>query len=232
MAITRRNLLHGSGLLGLWPFSKLKLSAATERSANLYQELGIRPVINCRGTHTVLGASKMWPELHAAMTEASHHFVILDELQQKIGERLARLIGCEDAMVTTGAAGAITLGTCASLAGSDPAKIRQLPDVTGMKSEVIIQKVHRNGYDHAVRNAGARIIEVDNREQFANAISGRTAMMYFLGGSSGDYAYEPRYRSKSRWRWRAKGDFRFWWMPPTCFRPGTISASWRISKPI
>ena len=190
MAITRRSLLHGSGLLSLWPFSKLKLSAATERPANLYQELGVRPVINCRGTHTVLGASKQWPELHAAMAEASHQFVILDELQQKIGERLSRLIGCEDAMVTTGAAGAITLGTCASIAGSDPAKIRQLPDVTGMKSEVIIQKVHRNGYDHAVRNTGARIIEVQNREQFANAISDRTAMMYFLGGSSGDYAYE------------------------------------------
>jgi L-seryl-tRNA(Ser) seleniumtransferase len=156
----------------------------------VYQELGIEPVLNFRGTHTVIGASKEWPELHEAMGEAARHFVVLDELQDKIGERLAKLIGTEDAMVTTGAAGGITLGTCASLTGSDNEKVRRLPDLTGMKTEVVIQKVHRNGYDHAVRNAGVKIIDVESKEQLLNAVGPQTAMMYYLGGSTGDWAWE------------------------------------------
>jgi seryl-tRNA(Sec) selenium transferase len=184
MKSTRRNILQGAGLLGIWPFSKLSFGGPTSTSA--YQQLGIRPVINCRGTHTVIGASKIWPELHDAMAEASRQYVVLDELQDKIGARLANLMGCEDAMVTTGCAGAITLGACATLTGMDTAKVRQLPDLTGMKSEAIIQKIHRNGYDHAVRNTGLKIIEVEGKEQMRNAASERTAMMYYLGGESGD----------------------------------------------
>src|SRR5205809_2096147 len=184
MKSTRRNVLQGAGFLGLWPFSRLGLGAKTTSSA--YSQLGIRPVINCRGTHTVIGASKMWPELHDAMAEASRQYVVLDELHDKIGARLADLIGSEDAMVTTGCAGAITLGTCACLTGMDPAKVRQLPNLTGMKPEAIIQKIHRNGYDHAVRNTGLKIIEVEGKEQMRNAAGERTAMMYYLGGESFD----------------------------------------------
>ena len=120
------------------------------------------------------------------MAEASREYVMLEELHDKVGARLAELIGSESAMVTTGCAGAIQLGTCACLTGSDGQKVRQLPDLTGMKSEVLIQKIHRNGYDHAVRNAGVRIIEVEGLEQMRNAASERTAMMYFLGAESGD----------------------------------------------
>ncbi len=186
MKSTRRSVLQGTGgLLGLWPFSRLSL-AANHSPTNIYQQLGIRPIINCRGTHTVLGASKIWPEIHDAMAEASREYVVLDELHDKIGARLAALIGSEDAMVTTGCAGAITLGTAACLTGNDVAKVRQLPDLSGMKSEAIIQKIHRNGYDHAVRNAGLKIIEVEGKEQMQNAASERTAMMYYLGGESGD----------------------------------------------
>jgi uncharacterized pyridoxal phosphate-dependent enzyme len=184
MKSTRRNVLQSAGLLGIWPFSKLSL--AGKAPANAYQQLGIRPVINCRGTHTVIGASKIWPELHDAMAEASRQYVVLDELQDKAGARLAELMGCEDAMVTTGCAGAITLGSCASLTGMDAAKVRQLPDLSGMKSEAIIQKIHRNGYDHAVRNAGLRIVEVEGMEQMRNAVNERTAMMYYLGAESFD----------------------------------------------
>src|SRR5438093_11724289 len=161
MAIHRRGFLGSAGmfsLASLWPFSKV--ASAGGRSRNVYQELGIRPVINFRGTHTVIGASKEWPELHGPMAEAARDFVVLDELQDKIGERLAKLIGCEDAMVTTGAAGAITLGTAACLTGSDVDTVKRLPDLAGMKGEVIIQKVHRNGYDHALPNTGFRIVEV------------------------------------------------------------------------
>ncbi|MGH9657311.1 MAG: hypothetical protein ACRD96_02145 [Bryobacteraceae bacterium] len=184
---TRRGLL-GGGLFGVWPLSRL--AAATHKPARIYEQLGIRPVINFTGTHTTLGASKIWPELHDAMAEASREYVVLEEVQEKIGERLARLIGTEAAMVTTGAAGAITLGTCAALAGDDVAKVRRLPDLTGMKSEVIIQKAHRNGYDHAVRNTGVRIVEVNTREELDRAAGPQTAMLYFLGGSSHDWEYE------------------------------------------
>ena len=189
MSIYRRRFLVSAAITGFFSsFPKLVLGSPSSRS--LYQQLGIRPVINCRGTHTVIGASKVWPELHEAMGEAARDFVVLDELQDKIGERLAALIGSEDAMVTTGAAGAIALGTCACLAGADTEKIRRLPDLTGMKTEVVIQKAHRNGYDHAVRNTGVRLIEVENKEQLERAAGEKTAMMYYLGGSSGDWAWE------------------------------------------
>ena len=179
MNTTRRGLLQG--LLGLWPFSKLP--AAAKRARGIYEELGVRPVINCKGAWTVVGASKQWPELHAAMAEASQNFVFLEELQEKIGERLSKLIGSEAAMVTTGAAGAITLGACAALTGTDEERVRRLPDLTGMKSEVIIQKKHRNNFDHAVRNTGVKLVEVETKDQLQAAVSDRTAMLYYLGGS-------------------------------------------------
>ena len=195
MPFTRRDvfqtILQSQALRWLpavWPASRL--AAAPRDGGGLLRELGIRPVINLRGTHTVIGASKERPEIHDAMREISRHFVVLEELQDAVSARLSKMIGCEDAMVTTGAAGAIQLGTCAALTGPDVAKVRRLPDLTGMKTEVIIQKVHRNGYDHAVRATGVRIVEVESRDQLLNAAGERTAMMYFLGGSSGDYAYE------------------------------------------
>src|SRR5712692_438366 len=178
MRTTRRNLLKTSLLTAL----PVRAARSTRQSAGIYQELGVRPVINCRGTHTVLGASKKWPEIDAAMAEASRSFVVLSELQEKIGERLARLIGTEAAMVTTGAAGAIALGTYACLTGSDIKKVRQLPNLEGMTTEVIIQKVHRNGYDHAVRSAGIKIVEVETLAELESAANARTAMLYFLGG--------------------------------------------------
>ena len=181
----RRTLLQG---LSFWPFGRL--AAAAKKSHSIYQELGIRPVINFRGTHTVIGASKIWPDVHEAMNEASAHFVSIEELQDAVGARLAKLAGTEAAMVTTGTAGGITVGTCACLTGEDVAKVRRLPDTTGMKTEVIIQKSHRNGYDHAVRNAGVKIVTVENREQMINAAGPQTAMLYYLGGSSGDWQYE------------------------------------------
>lgn len=185
MRTTRRRLLQAAGVASAVP-----ASMAAPKSTPLLEQLGIRPVINFRGTHTVIGASKPWPELQEATAELSRQYVVLEELQEKIGERLSKLIGCEAAMVTSGAAGAIALGTFACLTGTDAVKVRQLPDLTGLKSEVIIQKVHRNGYDHAVRSAGVKIIEVENKEQLQNAVTNRTAMLYFLGGHSGDWNME------------------------------------------
>jgi len=170
------------------PLSKAR--AASKPARGVYAQLGIRPIINFNGTQTVLGASKTWEDLHAAMAEAARDYVFLAELQEKVGERLARLTGCESAMVTTGAAGAICLGTCACLTGGDNAKVRRIPDLTGMKSEVVSLKVHRNGYDHAVRSTGAKMIEVQTLDQLRKACGPQTAMMYYLGGTSHDYATE------------------------------------------
>lgn len=113
MTTTRRLLIQAAALL---PFSKAR---AARKTASVYAQLGIRPVINMAGTQTIYGASKIWDELHEPMAEASRDYVVLAELQDKVGERLARLTNCESAMVTTGAAGAICLGTCACLTGDD-----------------------------------------------------------------------------------------------------------------
>jgi len=190
MGVSRRSLLRGISLTSLMSALPSFVKAAPKRSAGPYEQLGIRPVVNFQGTMTTLGASKMWEDLHEAAAQASREYVVLEELKEKIGKRLSALIGCEDAMVTPGAAAAISLGTCASLTGSDTQKARQLPDLTGMKKEVVIQKVHRNGYDHAVRNTGVRIVDVASERALIDAIGDQTAMMYFLGGTSGDWRWE------------------------------------------
>src|SRR5262249_16491756 len=139
MAFSRRSLLKGISLTSLMSALPSPMKAAPKRSPGPYEQLGLRPVVNFQGTMTTLGASKMWEELGEAAGQGSREYVVLEELNEKIGQRLSALIGCEDAMVTPGAAAAICLGTCASLTGSDSQKVRQLPDLTGMKKEVVIQ---------------------------------------------------------------------------------------------
>lgn len=147
------------------------------------KELGVRPVINAAGTYTMLTGSLMAPEAVQAWQSATRVFVRLDELHDAVGKRIAELIGCEAAMVTAGAASALTLGTAACMTGTDPERIRRLPDTTGMKTEVIIQKSHRFAYDHAVRNCGIRFVEVETREELERAVNDRTVMMLFLNNS-------------------------------------------------
>lgn len=147
-------------------------------------ELGVRPFINAAGTYTAMTASLMLPEVMDAITYASKHYVMLDELHDKVGERIAGRLRCEAAMVTSGAAAALTLGTAGVLTGTDRQKIIDLPDLTGMKSEVIIQKSHRFGYDHAVRNCGVRLVEVETREDLERAVSEKTAMMIFYNNNN------------------------------------------------
>lgn len=147
-------------------------------------ELGVRPFINAAGTYTAMTASLMLPEVMDAITYASKHYVMLDELHDKVGERIAGRLRCEAAMVTSGAAAALTLGTAGVLTGTDRQKMIDLPDLTGMKSEVIIQKSHRFGYDHAVRNCGVRLVEVETREDLERAVSEKTAMMIFYNNNN------------------------------------------------
>src|SRR5437867_5022873 len=121
----------------------------------------------------------MPPEVMDAINYASRQFVMLDELHDKVGERIAALVHSEAAMVTAGAASALTLGTAGVLTGTDRQKVVDLPDLTSMKSEVIIQKSHRFGYEHAVRNCGVRQVEVETREELERAINEKTAMMLY-----------------------------------------------------
>lgn len=136
----------------------------TMETPDIYARLGVRTHINAKGTYTYLTGSLMPPEVSQAMEDASRHFVYLVELQKKAGAKIAQLLGVDAAMVTSGAAGAILLGTAACLTGNDPKRITQLPDITGMKSEVIIQKIHRTAFDHAIRNTGVRLVEVETLE--------------------------------------------------------------------
>jgi uncharacterized pyridoxal phosphate-dependent enzyme len=115
-----------------------------------------------------------------AIESASRHFVNLNELHAAVGRKISALLGCEAALVTAGAASALTLGTAACMAGKDREKIQRLPETTGMKNEVLIPKGHRNGYDHAVRNAGAKLVEVETLADAGRALSDRTAMLLYF----------------------------------------------------
>jgi len=154
--------------------------APTAGQRDFLGELGVRPIINGAGTYTMFTASLMPPEVARAMEAAARRFVRLDELHDAAGRRIAALLRCEAAMVSAGAFGALTLATAACTAGTDPERIRRLPETSGMRNEVIIQKSHRFSYDHAVRNCGVRLIEVETREDLTRAVNERTAMLLFL----------------------------------------------------
>jgi len=175
---TRRRLLLGGGLAALLPrrYAAAQLAAA---HGEIYRQLGVRPLINAAGTYTTLTGSVVPPPVRQAMDEASRSFVPLLDLQQKAGARIAKLLGVEAAMVTSGAAGSIMLATAACVTGKDPDKIRRIPDTGGMKDEVIIPRAQRNGFDHAARNVGVKLVEVDTADQVRQSIGPRTAMLYW-----------------------------------------------------
>jgi D-glucosaminate-6-phosphate ammonia-lyase len=152
---------------------------------NIYARLGVKTVINGQGTYTALGGSVMPPEVVRAMAEAAGAFVSITELQEKVGARIAGLIGVPAAMVTAGAASAITVATAACMVRDDLAAIERLPDTAGMRNEVIIQKAHHCGYEPQITIAGARLLWVETRTELDKAITQRTAMMFFLN------RYEP-----------------------------------------
>src|SRR6266536_2675218 len=151
-------------------------------SGNPYEELGLTTVINCEGTMTMLGGSLPHPELEAVMMQAGRHFVSIPELEVAAGNKIAEMLKLPEgytALVTSGAAAAMQSGLAGILTGDNEAFIRQIPDLTGMKSEVIIQKSHRNPFDHQLRTTGIKLIEVETREQLRQAVNERTAMMHF-----------------------------------------------------
>ena len=131
---------------------------------------------------TMLGGSLPHPELEAVMTMAGRHFVSMPELEVAAGKRIAEMLTLPEgytALVTSGAAAAIQSGLAGILTGDNESLIQQLPDLTGMKSEVIIQKSHRNPFDHQLRSTGIKLIEIETRDQLQSSVNDRTAMMHF-----------------------------------------------------
>src|ERR1700758_1828744 len=168
-------------------YAKVGTSANTNvsgfgQSGNPYDELGVTTVINCQGTMTMLGGSVLRPGLEAVMAMAGRHFVSMPALEVAAGKRIAEMLKLPDgytALVTSGAAAAIQSGLAGILTNGKEEVIRQLPDLTGMKSEVIIQKSHRNPFDHQLRSTGIKLIEIETRDQLRAAVNERTAMMHF-----------------------------------------------------
>jgi uncharacterized pyridoxal phosphate-dependent enzyme len=150
---------------------------AKDSTDNIYTRLGVKPVINGRGTWTYLSATLELPEVKAAQEAASHHYVNIFDLQQAVGKRLAELTGAESGMITSGAAAAIASGTAGCIAGTDPKLVWQLPDTTGLKHEVVMVG-GRSPFDSAIRLAGGKLVVVDSSEQMQNAITSNTAMVY------------------------------------------------------
>jgi seryl-tRNA(Sec) selenium transferase len=154
---------------------------------NIYESIGVDPVINCRGTFTIIGGSVERPEVVAAMKEASGYFVQYDELAFGIGRRLAALTGAEWGMVSSGCAAAMKHVTAACVTGGNPEKLIRIPDLAGFeKTEVIIPAYSRNAYDHAVRNIGVTVITVNSPEELEDAINPRTALIYIMTGKDSE----------------------------------------------
>src|SRR2546428_6880646 len=187
-AITRRDLLKSSSLLalsGVVPAQAIsdEVFSAEAGSHNLdvgpsiYESIGVRPIINCKGTFTIISGSQSLPGVKKAMEEASRHYVQMNELMEGVGQRLAEITKAEWGIVTAGCSAAITNATAACIAGANPERMQRLPNLEGLKSEVIMAKYSRNDYDHAARMPGAKIIEINSYEELVNAFNSRTAMV-------------------------------------------------------
>jgi len=158
-------------------FAQKLTGASSGAPGNVYGRIGVRPFINARGTWTYLSGSLMLPEVRQAMEAAAQQFVDMFELQRAVGKRLAALSGAESAMITSGSAGAMAVATAACIAGSDPAKIWQLPDTTGLKHEVVMLG-GRIAFDNALRLAGGKLVLAGTLDELPSAINERTAMVY------------------------------------------------------
>ena len=162
------------------------IKRALAAPVDLYRSIGVRPLINGRGTYTIITGSQTLPEVKKAMDDASRGFVQMDELMDGVGKRLAELSGAEWGIITAGCCAAITNCVAGAIAGSNPERMQRLPDLTGLKNEVVIPSYSRNVYDHAVRMVGVKIVEVKEPAGLESAFNERTAMVYILGGPGDD----------------------------------------------
>ncbi|MGH9407241.1 MAG: aminotransferase class V-fold PLP-dependent enzyme [Terriglobia bacterium] len=158
----------------------------TAEGADYYEKLGVTKIINAAGTYTILTASIMPVPVQAAVAEAAKHPVRLIELQTKAGEYLANRLQCEAALVSAGAASALTLGMAACITVGNRQAIEAIPtDMSNLKNEVVVQKAHRYGYDHALRNCGIKFVEVETLADYQSAFTARTVMAHFFNAAEG-----------------------------------------------
>jgi len=187
----RRDILKGFSLLPLsggvigGVFSSQSVFAGPNKKAkrDLFEELGVTRVINAGVTMTFLSGSLMMPEVMEAINSTSHDFANMYELQDKVGAKIAEMLLCEDAMVTSGAACALLLGTAAAITGKDQEKIKLIPNLPGPRPEVIMQKSHRYLFDQAITTTGAKIIEVEGEDEMNKAFNGNTVLALFFNAA-------------------------------------------------
>lgn len=179
--LRRGSLFAAASALPL-PAATTKTQESAESANDLYHSIGVKPVINARGTFTIITGSQTLPQVKAAMDEASRAYVQMDELMDGVGKRLAELTQAPWGIVTAGCCAALTHTTAACIAGTNPERMERLPDLTGLKNEVIIPAYSRNVYDHAIRMVGPKIIEVNSPAELENAFNERTALIYILAG--------------------------------------------------
>lgn len=181
MKTNRRKFL--AGLSALAPLSSLAIKASAEQAVatpDYFAELGVQPFINAIGPYSSLGGAQMWPEVIEAMDYAIRNKARMTDLHDAVGRRIAQLTGAEAAMVSSGATGAIILGTAACMTMGDEENMERLPDTSGMPNEVIIPKSQRYLYDRSIRAPGAKLIEVDSADEIRAAINPSTAMLFYL----------------------------------------------------
>src|SRR5882724_4504240 len=188
--VSRRTLFRQGGLLAaaqaLGGGLQRTASAAPLQLGNLYRSIGVRPVINARGTFTIITGSTTLPEVKRAMDEASRGFVNMDELMDGVGKRLAELSGAEWGIVTAGCCAAITHCTASAIAGGNPERMQRLPNLAGLKNEVVVPAYSHNVYDHATRMVGVKLVVVKDKAELEPAFNERTAMVYILAGPNDD----------------------------------------------
>jgi L-seryl-tRNA(Ser) seleniumtransferase len=199
--ITRRELIRRGGVLGSLlalppalrpdaqapPTTSAGAAGALRAGADVYQSIGVRPLINARGTFTIISGSTMLAEVRAAMDAAAQKYVHLDELTEAVGARLAALTGAEWGLVSNGCSAGLTLATAACVAGGNPDLHVRLPNLSGFpKDEAIIPTHSRNVYDAALRSMGVRVVEVSTVAEFEASLGPRVAMIYILAGPNAD----------------------------------------------
>src|SRR4051794_30748264 len=187
---SRRDLFRQGGMLAaaqaLGGSIQRAVAAPLEIGANMYRSIGVRPIINARGTFTIVTGSQTLPEVKRAMEQASRSYVQMDELMESVGKRLSEISGAEWGIITNGCAAGLTHCTSAAIAGGNPERMQRVPNLAGLKSEVIVPEYSHNVYDHAIRMLGVKLIIVRNKAELDAAFNERTAMAYVLAGPGDD----------------------------------------------
>src|SRR5450759_2307741 len=194
--IKNLSILPVSGVIigSAFPFDSVLASPPSPPAPkrDLFKELGIRTFINAAGTYTAMSGCLMQDDVMEAIRSTSREFAMIDEVQDKVGEKIAALCHAEAATVTAGCWSALVLGMAGVLTRMDLKKVAQLPRLEGMKSEVLVQKTHNEGYVHALTNTGIKIVEVETAQDFQSAVNEKTAAMWFLNyaGPNGKIKHE------------------------------------------